>query len=175
MRRSLLVIALAAAFGAADQYLGSLSGHPSATAVSLLSAPWLLVAFVAGWSQPTPKRAMLLGIVATIGALFGYWLMTVSPVEGGVVTVQEIRGLLIGQAGLVVGAFVTGPVFGWLGNRWRTDRWSIGALIAAAALCLEPLAHLAAGSAIRSFGVWVGEVAVGLMMAVYVAAARRLD
>lgn len=174
MGRGLLVVALAAAFGAADQYLGSISGHPSATAVSLLSAPWLLVAFAAGWTQPTPKRAMTLGALGTLAALAGYWVMTVSPVEGGVLTIQEIRGLLIGQAALVFAAFVTGPLFGWLGNRWRTDRWSIAALIAAAALCLEPLAHLAAGSAIRSSGVGLGEVAVGLVMAAYVAATARL-
>jgi hypothetical protein len=175
VRKSLVVIALAAAFGGADQYLGSLSAHPSATAVSLLSAPWLLVAFAAGWTQPTPRRAIVLGVVSTVAALCGYWLTTVSPVEGGVLTVAEIRGLLIGQGAFVVGAFVTGPIFGWLGHRWRTDRWAIAPLVVAAALCFEPLAHAAVGSAIRSPGVWMGEVAIGLLVAAYVAAAARLD
>jgi hypothetical protein len=34
-----LVLLLAAGFGGADQYLGSLSAHPWAADVSLLSAP----------------------------------------------------------------------------------------------------------------------------------------
>jgi hypothetical protein len=65
--------------------------------------------------------------------------------------------------------------FGWLGNRWRTERWAVGALIAGAALCLEPLAHITAGSAIRSSGVWASQVAVGLAMVGYVAVAARLQ
>lgn len=167
MRRALLAIGLAALFGGADQYLGSLAGHPSATAASLLSAPWLLVAFLAGWSQPTPRRAMLLGVLCTIAALGGYWLMTLSPLEGAHLSMRAMRGLISSQSVLIVGAFVTGPLFAWLGNRWRSDRWRVGALALAAAVCLEPLAHAAVGSAIRSPGVWGGEVAVGVLMALY--------
>jgi hypothetical protein len=173
VRRALLVIALAAIFGGADQYLGSLAGHPSATAVSLLSAPWLLVAFVAGWTQPTPKRAVVFGVLCTLAALGGYWLMTLSPLEGAHLSLRLIRGLIISQVVLVVGAFVVGPLFGWLGNRWRNDRWRIGALALAAAVCLEPLAHAAVGSAIRSPVVWGGEVALGLIMTAYVVSETR--
>lgn len=170
----MLVLALAAAFGGADQYLGSLAGHPSATALSLLSAPWLLVAFTAGWSQTTPKRAIVFGTAGTLAALGGYWLMTLSPVEGAELSARGFRGLLISQSVLVLGAFVTGPLFGWLGYRWRTDRWSVGALIAAGSLCLEPVAHAAVGSAIRSPDVWVSEVSVGLLMLIYVVSRKRL-
>jgi Family of unknown function (DUF6518) len=168
VRRVLVAIGVAAAFGASDQYLGSLAAHPSATAVSLLSAPWLLVAFAAGWTQPTPRRAMVFGVVSTIAALGAYWLMTLSPVEGAHFGAGAVRGLLFSQSVLIVGAFVTGPLFGWLGNRWRTDRWRIGALALAGAVCLEPLAHAAVGSAIRSPGVWAGEIAAGLLMTIYV-------
>jgi Family of unknown function (DUF6518) len=173
VRRSLLVIALAAIFGGADQYLGSLAGHPSATAVSLLSAPWLLVAFVAGWTQPTPKRAVVFGVLCTLAALGGYWLMTLSPLEGAHLSLRLIRGLIVSQVVLVAGAFVAGPLFGWLGNRWRNDRWRIGAFALAAAVCIEPLAHAAVGSAIRSPAVWGGEVALGLLMAAYVVSQTR--
>jgi Family of unknown function (DUF6518) len=174
VRRALLAIALAAVFGGADQYLGSLAGHPSATAASLLSAPWLLVAFLAGWSQATPRRAMALGLVCTIAALGGYWLLTLSPLEGAQLSLRAVRGLIISQSVLVLGAFVTGPLFGWLGNRWRTDRWKLGSLALAGAVCLEPLAHAAGGSAIRSSAVWGGEVAVGLLMAIYVLAEMQV-
>jgi hypothetical protein len=173
VRRALLVIVLAAIFGGADQYLGSLAGHPSATAVSLLSAPWLLVAFVAGWTQPTPKRAVVFGVLCTLAALGGYWLMTLSPLEGAHLSLRLIRGLIVSQVVLVAGAFVVGPLFGWLGNRWRNDRWRIGAFALAAAVCIEPLAHAAVGSAIRSPAVWGGEVALGLLMTAYVVSQTR--
>jgi hypothetical protein len=170
VRRALLAIAFAAAFGSADQYLGSLAAHPSATAVSLLSAPWLLVAFLAGWSQPTTRRAMTLGVLCTIAALGGYWVMTLSPLEGAHLSLRAIRGLIISQSVLVASAFLTGPLFGWLGNRWRTDRWSVGALAVAGAVCLEPLAHAAVGSAIRSASIWGGEVTAGLLITIYILA-----
>jgi hypothetical protein len=50
----------AALFGGGDQYLGSLSWHPWAADVSLLSAPWLVLAFLAGCTQRDPRRATLL-------------------------------------------------------------------------------------------------------------------
>lgn len=110
---------------------------------------------------------MALGLLSTIAALGGYWLMTLSPLEGAHLSLSAAHGLIISQSVLVAGAFVTGPGLGWLGNRWRTDRWKVGALAVAAAVCLEPLAHAAVGSAIRSPGVWEGEVVVGLLMAIY--------
>jgi hypothetical protein len=166
-------IVLAFAFGGADQYLGSLLAHPWAADVSLLSAPWLVLPFLAGWTQREPKRAALLGLVCTLSALFGYGLMTLSPIEGAELTVTTVRGFVVSSSPVIVGGFFTGPLFGWLGNRWRSGRAWLGALVVAGAVCLEPLARVAAGDAyaidIRT--VWVAEVAVGLTMMVYVAIA----
>jgi hypothetical protein len=66
-----------------------------------------------------------------------------------------------------IGGLVTGPLFGWLGYRWRTDRawWAAAAVVGA--LCLEPLARLPVGRAIRFPSVWVAEVAAGVALAVY--------
>jgi hypothetical protein len=166
---------LAAAFGAADQYLGSrgfVLGY-WATEVSLLSAPWLLVAFFAGWSQPTTKRAVILGLVCTLAALAGYWAMTLSPIEGAQVSARGIRGLVSSQSLLVFGGALTGPVFGWLGSRWRTRRDWMSALAVALAVCCEPLAHAAVGTAVGFRGVWAAEVVAGLLMALYVVGETR--
>jgi len=48
-----IALVLSAAFGAGDQYLGSghVAGIGWATDVSLLSAPWILLAFVVGATQ----------------------------------------------------------------------------------------------------------------------------
>jgi len=65
---------------------------------------------------------MVLGLICTVAALIGYWAMTLSPVEGAVVTLRGVRGLLAGQSGYFVGGLLTGPLFGWLGCRWATRR-----------------------------------------------------
>jgi hypothetical protein len=162
-------IAMAAAFGAGDQYLGSLSAHPWATDISLLSAPWLLIAFFAGWTQREPKKAAILGLACTGAALVGYGVMTLSPVEHAHLTAQTLRGFFVSESGVILGGVVTGPLFGWFGNRWRAQRAWAGALVLAACVCLEPFAHSVAGDAIRFPAVSHAEIAAGLAMIVYVA------
>lgn len=51
VRRTVTVVASAAVFGMADQFLGARANVLGFWAVeaSLLPVPWLLVAFVAGW------------------------------------------------------------------------------------------------------------------------------
>lgn len=171
----MLAIALAVAFGAADQLLGARAWivESWATDVSLLSAPWLLVAFFAGWSQPTVRRAIVFGFGCTVAALMGYSAMTLSPIEGAVVSMQEVRGLVIGQGAYVVGGLLTGPLFGWFGYRWRTSRDLRSALSASVIVCCEPLAHAANGARVSFRGVWAAEVVVGLVMGVYVIATAR--
>jgi hypothetical protein len=162
---------LAVAFGAGDQYLGSFSAHPWAADVSLLSAPWLVLAFVVGWLERDPKRAAVLGLACTFAALVGYGLMTLSPLENAHLTPRGIAGFVQSESRVFVGAFVTGPLFGWLGNRWRSERFWAGALAAAGAVSLEPLARLVVGGQyeIRFRTVSLAEAAVGLAMLAYVA------
>ena len=163
-----LAVLLSLCFGAADQYAGSLSAHPWAADVSLLSAPWLVLAFLAGWSQRRPERAALLGLVCTVAALVGYGLMTLSPIENAHLTARSATAFAVSEQRVFIGALVTGPLFGWLGNRWRTRRAWAGALLVAAALCLEPAVH-----AVNVRRVGLAEVAVGMAMAIYVAVATR--
>ena len=163
-------LVLALGFGGADQYLGSLSAHPWATDVSLLSAPWLVIAFLAGWTQQSGKRAAVLGVACTLSALVGYGLMTLSPAENAQLTLQSGVAFLRSGLGVLGGAIVTGPLFGWLGYRWRTGRAWIGPSVTATAVLLEPLAHSAVGSAIRARTVSAAEMAMGLAMVCYIAA-----
>ena len=150
-----LLIALV--FGGADQYLGSLSAHPWAADVSLLSAPWLALPYVAGITQQTMRRGALVGLAATALALAGYALMTLSPVENAHLTLAGLRGFVVSDPAVFVGGVVTGPLFGALGQR----RSLVGALALAAAALLEPFAH----SAIRSSIVAAAEIAAGMSVA----------
>ncbi|HEY2310950.1 MAG TPA: hypothetical protein VGH46_07540 [Gaiellaceae bacterium] len=169
-----LALVLAAAFGAGDQYLGS--GHVFGigwpTDVSLLSAPWLLLAFLAGCTQRSPWRAALLGLGCTAAALVGYFLMTDSPVEGAHYTLANARGFFVSEHLVLLGAVCTGPLFGRFGQQWRTRRAIAGALVTATALCLEPVARRAAVRPITDRDVWLAEVAAGLALAAAVIVSR---
>jgi hypothetical protein len=169
-----LALVLAAAFGAGDQYLGSghVLGSGWPTDVSLLSAPWLVLAFVAGATQREPRRAALLGLGCTAAALVGYFLLTDSPAENAHYTLANARGFFVSEHKVLLGAVLTGPLFGWFGQQWRTRRAIAGALLTAAALCLEPLARRSSIDPIRYSAVWVTEVAAGLMLAATVLVRR---
>src|SRR5437660_6897567 len=173
-----LALVLSAAFGAGDQYLGSLtgSGHVWAAGwssdVSLLSAPWVVLAFVAGATQRDPRRAALLGLACTYAALLGYGIMTLSPVAHAHVTGATLRGFVVSERLVLVGGIVTGPLFGWFGQQWRTRRAIAGALVTAAALCLEPLARRVTVNPTSHRGVWLAEVAAGLALAAAVLVRR---
>jgi hypothetical protein len=167
-----LALVLSAAFGAGDQYLGSLSAHPWGADISLLSAPWLVLPFVVGSTQREPRRAALLGLACTYAALLGYLLMTLSPVENAHLTVAAVRGFLVSERNVFVGGIVTGPLFGWFGWRWRTRRAIAGALVTAAALCLEPFVRKATVNPIRFRDVTIAEIAAGLALAAAVVVRR---
>ena len=178
-------LVVSAAFGGADQYVGSLVRYPWGAEVASLSAPWLVLAFVAGCTQRTPRRAALLGLGCTYAALVGYLLMTDSPVEGAQYTLTNTRAFLISNIPVVVGGLFTGPLFGWFGQQWHTRRALVGALLSAGALCAEPLARHAPIRSTHLLGrdylfitpigsqlVVIAEVAAGLALAAYAALSR---
>ena len=169
----LVAVILGLAFGAGDQYLGTMLwlGPWTATAAQV-SAPWLLLPFVAGMTQERARRAAVLGLVVTVSALFGYFAMTYSPMEvhpwslgrftQGMVAVTTTG---YNPAYILVG-LVTGPLFGLLGQRWRVRRSWVSAAIVAGALCLEPVARWVSGQLMPPAPVWTVEVVSGAVVAV---------
>ena len=157
------------AFGAADQYLGSRSATlgPWVVAVSLASAPWLVLPFAFGCSQVRARRAMALGLVVTMAALVGYCTLMWSPFEGVAVSqaLPELPTLLRSQWLNFCGGLVSGPLFGLLGQRWRAGRSWLGTALVAGALCLEPLARWLTGRLLPPSSVWAVEVAAGVVLA----------
>jgi hypothetical protein len=167
----LLAVVIGLVFGGGDQYLGAINDNGLWTvSLSLLSAPWLVLPFLFGCSQIRPGRAATLGLVATMSALLGYFLMIMGPLEGGqwTMNLREIHGLLHSNLENIAGGFLTAPLYGLAGQRWRTRRARTSAVLVAGALVLEPLALTLAG---RSYPgdsvVWPVEIAVGLCTAVY--------
>lgn len=162
----LLAALVGAGFGGADQYLGSLSAVPWLVDTSLLSAPWLLLAFLFGCSQRTPRRAVAIGCVATASALIGYFVMTLSPLEGVHLhgNLAPILALVRSERTVIVGGFLTAPLYGYLGFLWRTSKSWISAVLVGGAFCLEPLASALVGRLPQLRMVWVSEVAVGVLL-----------
>jgi len=167
----LVAVVVGLGFGAGDQYLGSIITPGLWTAsVSLLSAPWLVLPFAFGCSQLRAIRAAAVGLVVTMAALSGYFLMIMSPFEGGRSSfdAREIKGLLLSNTLNIVGGLVTGPLYGFLGQRWRTRREWVSAAMVAGALCLEPFALTAAGRSYEGTkAVWIGEITAGIGVAAY--------
>ncbi len=165
---SLLVIAASAVFGAGDEYLGSLI-WPLATAVSLMSAPWLLLPFCAGCSQLSTRRAALMGLAGLVAALAGYTVMIMSPAEGvHHLTARLAFAVIAAQSRWLPAAALAGPLYGVLGQRWRVHRSWVSALLAASPLLLEPVStylRLEWGQPQAS----VAELATGVLIALYFA------
>ena len=148
-----LALFLAAGFGAGDQYLGSLAGHswggaPRASPRRGCCSPSSPAA--AGGRRGARRCS---GSPCTAPRSLGYWLMTDSPVEGAAYTLANARGFFVSNGVAVVGGLVTGPLFGWFGQQWRTRRAMLGALVSAAALCLEPLVRHIPVGAVRVAGI----------------------
>jgi hypothetical protein len=172
-------------FGAADQYLGSLkAGSILGTwswTVSGMSAPWLIVPFLAGMTQERRRRAMALGLVVTMAALVGYFAMSHSPMEG--VPLDRFWGRVVTMVSTgynplwIVAGILTGPLYGFLGHRWRVARSWTSAVLVASALCFEPLARGLAGMLSGPPLVWGVEVAIGavgaVLFALMIATSRR--
>ena len=157
-------------FGAVDQFLGTLHFGPWGWTVSGMSAPWLVVPFLAGMTQERRRRAMALGLVVTMAALAGYFAMSNSPMEGAPIDRFWGRVVTMVSTGYnplwIVGGILTGPLYGFLGHRWRVARSWVSAALVTGALCLEPLARKLAGMLSGPPLVWGAEVVLGTIAAV---------
>jgi hypothetical protein len=177
---TIVVVALVGlAFGAGDQYLGTLTAANAlgwwSVSLSGLSAPWLVLPFLAGSKQRLPRRAALVGEVIVWAALAGYFAMTLSPMEGVHFHGTGVGSIVRSDWPTEIGGATLGPVFGWLGYRWASHRSRLAAVLIAGVLCLEPVAVLAVGlGSGRSHAVWTAEVIAGLGAGVFfLLSARR--
>ena len=165
------------AFGALDQYLGSVWGlttlGPWATSLSGMSAPWLALPFAFGATARSRRRAALIGAVVTAGALLGYFAMTLSPFEGVDVGHVDVVGFAASQRVNLAGGVITGPLFGVMGFLWRRRRARLALLGVAAAFTLEPVARSAVGRLDDQTAVWLAEAALGIALCTYAAVSRR--
>lgn len=134
--RVLAVVAGSIAFGVALSLFKGTSGGLR-DFIGNLSAPWLLLPFLAGaaWRPGRLAPSAVLGLVASISALAAFYATNTLVLEVGLSTALE-SGRLFFALGLV-----SGPVFGLLGG-WARRRSVPAAVAMAGFFVLEPAAWL---------------------------------
>jgi len=161
-----LAVAGALAFGVGMSLLKGNDGGAVRGAVANLSAPWLLLPFVAGATAGGGRvgRAALVGLLVSFVALAGFYVANSFVLRLGPHPWLVDLRLAFGGGYFFKFAMLSGPAFGALGARWQTTRSrSLGVLVAAL-FVFEPFAWMSyyGGVYTSDASVWAVEVAVGL-------------
>jgi hypothetical protein len=174
-RRKLALLLLAAlAFGAA---MAAVKGQATGArdAIGNLSAPWVVLPFVAGAQCKRLRVAVLAGVAVTEVALLGFYLAEAAVLDLGphpwYVDVRLALGTfnIYEQWGLLSGA-----LYGVLGALWVTRRVRAAPIAVALAFVIEPLivavttrANLwGGGGLLERPWLWSAEIAIGLALGV---------
>jgi hypothetical protein len=170
----------ALAFGVAMSVLKGNNGGDVRNAIGNLSAPWLLLPFIAGAAAGERRvaRAALVGVLVSLVALAGFYLANTFVLGLGPHSwLQDVRLTFAGGRYFQL-ALLSGPVFGALGGLWQRSASTLLGVLVAALLALEPFVWLGyerAGHAIYTSdsAVWAVEVAVGVGAAALAATVAR--
>jgi len=139
-----------------------------------LSTPWLLVAFIPGTWTTRSRDGAIVGLVATMSALVGFYVLTSLLVDAGGHGIGDTlrRELWANRLYFASGA-LSGPLFGALGAWWRTTRSLRATVLAGGLLMGEPIVMGALGLLFPStivgldgvsITVYVSELALGVIL-----------
>jgi Family of unknown function (DUF6518) len=139
-----------------------------------LSAPWLALALIVGMQDARRSTGALLGLLATVSALVGFYLATSIIVDlGGDGFAYNLTHELWANRiyfGLAVPA---GLIFGMFGSALPKVHWIRAADVAGALMVGEPIAFIAIGTVVPStfvgnnaitFSVHAGELFMGVLI-----------
>lgn len=157
VRHLLAAVATAALFGAV---MALVKGQDAGArdAFGNLSAPWVVLPFLAGAIQRSAWRGAAAGLLATLAAFFGFYLMEAFVLDLGTADLAVRLRLTLGSGHVyeVIGAPV-GAAFGAFGALWRLRPWPLAPLVVALAFAGEPLVVYLLAQA----GLWGGAGLVG--------------
>jgi len=147
-----LVLVAGLVFGAAVAVVkGQETG--ARDALGNMSAPWVVVPFLAGTRYPRAWQAMLVGIAATLAAFFGFYLAEAAILDlGSHPWYTDIRLTLRSGTIYEVWGVPTGALYGVLGWLWASRRLVLAPVAVGLAFACEPLIVLTLARA----GVWGG-------------------
>lgn len=173
-RRLIVLLAAALALGVVMSLLKGTGGGTRLQAGNI-SAPWLVIAFVAGAFCKRPSRAAGAGLIATMAALVGFYAQQspLADLDRGSLRFlanppEMYRFIVTPHLIVFVGGVVTGLAFGAFGSAWAARRSRRAAAAIALCFVLEPLAWVAFGAAAGRdvapsiWWLWLSEIAVGV-------------
>ena len=157
------------------------------------SAPWAVLAFVAGWSQRRPAPAMVAGVLAEVACVVGFYnlpdyLVSICPVGPGghcrdvaqgtppVLAVLTGLGPWIQFASIwLIAGVGAGIVYGYLGAWWARSHSLVPVVLLALPFFMEPVAWRVLDGHLKGPAtIWVGEAIVGVgLLAVMTVVSRR--
>ncbi|HEY6396175.1 MAG TPA: DUF6518 family protein [Solirubrobacteraceae bacterium] len=180
-RKLILIVIAAGCFGVVTSLLKGQGGGVR-LAFGNISAPWLLVAFLAGTQYRRLRYAALAGLLATLAALLGFYAEQSPLVELGSRSGDFIANpagafdfLVSAHSVYFLGGVVIGPIFGLLGGIWGQRRSRLAAGAVALAFVCEPVVVWALGGGVGNAGLVSGylglalaEAAIGIAGAVLI-------
>jgi hypothetical protein len=188
VRRVLGVLMAAVAFGIAMSILKG-NGAGVRDAIGNVSAPWLLLPFIAGAAAGRERfwPGALVGLLASLAALGGFYVANSFVLDlGPHPWLVDLRLAVEGGRTFFALGLLSGPVFGAVGAAWqRRGRPTVLGVLVASSLVFEPLGWLAYEKG-RPSGyasdatVWGAEVLLGVVACVVAmrlarATGRRVD
>jgi hypothetical protein len=142
-----------------------------------VSAPWLLLPYLAGSTGRGPWRGAFFGVLASMGALLGFYVAEAFVLDLGTHSLLTDLRLTVSAGRMYFEAgIVTGPVFGALGGLRVARRSLLTAVVVGFALIGEPLALFVwlgregvtaeeSGMIIHYAPLWIGEMVLGALLA----------
>jgi hypothetical protein len=170
-RRSVRLLAAALAgglaFGIADYQLAGVGGAGTGTAAEFwtvlgnVSSLWLVLPFLAGMAARRQRLAAVAGAIASTAAVCGFY--GYKHFISGTANWAFLREVAVFW---LIGALVSGPVYGVLGSWWSARRSRIAAFAIWGAFVLEPVAWLARSAATSSaLAIFIPEALLGVILA----------
>jgi hypothetical protein len=189
MRRHLLLVVAYSVGGALLGFLLSSIPSPHDTTVFWVgnfSSPWAVLPFLGGWSQRSWVWGACAGAAAEIACVMGFYarFLSFDPSRFGLspsasqatVVATSVTHWVAFIAPWVLVAVGAGFVYGVFGAWWGRSRSIIAGVAVGIPFIAEPwLWPLRDGYFKGPLGVWVVEVAVGVAVFAWVAAAWRRD
>jgi hypothetical protein len=145
-----LVVVAGLAFGVVAAVIkggGGGEGIPELrSALGNLSAPWLLIGFLAGTAASSLRLGALYGVAATAAALIGFYLVNTLVQDLDQSYTRDLRVVLSANRGYLEGGIVTGPLFGAIGAWWQQRRKPRASIVAGVLLMAEPVVLVLLGA-----------------------------
>ena len=153
--------------------------------VSNLSAPWLALAFLAGWPQRSPLWGALAGVCAGVACVVGFYAQFFSfgdPNRLGLSPATPLAERLVADFGgwvsfaapWLLAGVLAGAVFGSLGACWGKWRTRAAGVLLAAAFIFESAAWYLYNDALwPPYSIWFTEICFGILLLAWVLTAAH--